>query len=53
MTPYLRVNLGNIRDFEKSGDFEEKVECQGKGDQNVWNELNDAPLNPWARSIAC
>ena len=53
VTPYLRVNLGNIRDFEKWGDFEEKVERQGKGDQNVWNELNDAHLSPWAHNMAC
>ena len=53
MTPYLRVNLGNIRYFEKWGDFEEKVERQGKDVETVWNELNDAPLSPWVRSIAC
>ena len=36
MTPWMRANTGNIRYFEKWGDFEEKVERQGKGDQNVW-----------------
>ena len=49
----MRANTGNIRYFEKWGDFEEKVERQGKDDQNVWNEPNDAPLSPWVRSIAC
>ena len=49
----MKANTGNIRYFEKWGDLEEKVERQGKGDQNVWNELNHAPLNPWVRSIAC
>ena len=53
MTPYLRVNLGNIRYFEKRGDFEEKVERQWKDVETVWNELNDAPLSPCVRSIAC
>ena len=44
------VNTGNIRYFEKWSDFEEKVERQGKGDQNVCNEHNDAPLSPWVRN---
>ena len=49
----MRANTRNIRYFEKWGDFQEKVERQGKGDQNVWNEPIDAPLSPWVRSIAC
>ena len=53
MTPWMRANTGIIRYFEKWGDFEEKVERQGKDDQNVWNEPIDAPLSPWVRSIAC
>ena len=53
MTPYFKVNLGNIRYFEKWGDFEEKVERQWKDVETVWNELNDAPLSPCVRSIAC
>ena len=35
------------------GEFEEKVERQGKGDQNVWNEPNDTPPSPWVYSMAC
>ena len=35
-----------IRYFEKWGDFEEKVERQGKGDQIVCNEPIDAHLSP-------
>ena len=46
----MSVNLGNIRYFGPRGDLEEKVERQGKGDQNVWNEPNDAP---WVHNMAC
>ena len=53
MTPCRRVNLGNIRYFEARGLFEEKLERQGKGNQNVWNEPNDAPLSPWVFNMAC
>ena len=49
----MRANTGIIRYFEKLGDFEDKVERQGKDDQNVWNEPIDTPLSPWVRSIAC
>ena len=49
----MKANTGNIRYFEKWRDFEEKVERQGKGAENVWNELNDAPLSHWVLSIAC
>ena len=49
----MKANTGNIRYFEKWGDLEEKVERQGKGDQNVWNELNDAPLSRWVHTMAC
>ena len=49
----MRANTGIIRYFEKWRDFEEKVERQGKDDQNVWNEPIDTPLSPWVRSIAC
>ena len=48
----MRANTGNIRYFEKLGDFEEKVERRGKGDQNVCNEHIDASLSSWIRSIA-
>ena len=41
------------RYFGLRGGLEEKVERQGKGDQNVWNEHIDAPLSPWVRDIAC
>ena len=53
MTPCMRVNLGNIRYFEKWGFLEEKVERQGKGDQNVCNEPIEPPLGPWVHSSAC
>ena len=53
MTPYMRVNLGNIRYFGPRGILEEMVERQGKGDQNVWNEPIDAPLSPWVHNMAC
>ena len=53
MTPCMRVNLGNIRYFGPRGDLEEKVERQGKGDQNVCNEPIESPLGPWVHSIAC
>ena len=53
MTPYRRVNLGKNRYFGLRGGLEEKVERQGKGDPNVWNEPIDAPLSPWVRDIAC
>ena len=48
----MRANTGNFRYFEKWGDFEEKVERRGKGDQNVCNEHIEASLSPWVRSIA-
>ena len=38
------VNTGIIRYFEKRGDFEEKVERQGKVDQIVRNEPINAPI---------
>ena len=53
ITPWMWVNTGIIRYFEKWGDFEEKVERQGKGDQNVWNEPIGAPLSPWVHNMAC
>ena len=49
----MKANTRNNRYFEKWGDLEEKVERQGKGDQNVWNEPNDAPLSPWVHNMAC
>ena len=42
----MSANTENISYFEKWGDFEEKVERQGKGDQNVCNEPIDALLSP-------
>ena len=51
--PYMRANPGNIRSFGPRGFLEEMVERQGKGDQNVWNEPNDAPLSPWVHNMAC
>ena len=48
----MSVNPRNIGYFEKLGDFEEKVECQGKGAKIIWNELNDALLNSWGHNIA-
>ena len=53
MTPYMRVDLGNIRYFGPTGFWEEKVERQGKGDQNVWNEPNDASPSPRLCNLAC
>ena len=53
MTLCMGVNLGNIRYLGPRGDLEEKVERQGKGDQNVWNEPNDAPLSPWVHNMSC
>ena len=53
MTPYMRVNLEIIRYFGPSGILEEMVERQGKGEQNVWNEPNDARLSLWAHNMAC
>ena len=47
------VNIGKNRYFEKWGDFEEKVERRGKGDQIVCNEPIDAYLSPSDSSIAC
>ena len=49
----MTVNTGIIRYFEKWGDFEERVERQGKGAQNVCNEPIEPPLGPWVHSIAC
>ena len=37
----MSVNPGIIRYFARWGDFEKKVERQGKGDQNVCNEVNE------------
>ena len=48
----MRANTENIRYFEKWRDFEKKVERQGKGYQNVYNEPIDLPLSPWIPSIA-
>ena len=45
-TSRMWANTGKIRYFEKWGDFEEKVERQGKGDQIVCNEPIDAHLSP-------
>ena len=53
VTPCRRVNLGNIRYFEVRGVLEEWFERQGKGDQNLCNEPNDAPLSPWVFNMAC
>ena len=53
MTPCMTVNLGNIRYFEKWGILREWFERQGKGDQNVWNEPNDAPLSSWVFNLTC
>ena len=47
------VNTEIIRYFQKWGDFEEKVERQGKGAQNVCNEPIQPPLGPWVHSSAC
>ena len=49
----MTVNTGNIRYFEDWGFLEEKVERQGTGGQNVWNEPIDVPLNPWIPIITC
>ena len=49
----MTVNTGNNHYFEEWGFLEEKVERRGKGDQNVWNEPINAPLNPWVPLIAC
>ena len=53
MNLYMSPNVGNIRYFGSRGILEENLERQGKGDQNVWNELNDAPLSPWVYNMAC
>ena len=37
--------------FEKWRHLWEKIERQAKGDQNVCNEPNDAPLNSWVPII--
>ena len=47
------VNTEIIRYFQKWGDFEEKVERQRKGAQNVCNEPIEPPLGPWVHSSAC
>ena len=41
-----------LRDFQSRGFWEKKLERQGKGAQNVWNEPINAPLNPWVPVIA-
>ena len=47
----MLLNTEIIRYFQKWGIFEEKVERQGKGAQNVWNEPIEPLLGPWVHRI--
>ena len=53
ITLWIGQNPVFFRHFEKWGDFQEKVERRGKGDQNVYNQPIDPHLRPQVQNMSC